>query len=147
MGWASASEIFDPVARALIDLGADAPTKRKVLGTLLRKLRDDDWDTADESLDEFRNDPVVVQIFYEQGVGNSVGDWPEGVLGYDQRTNEWTLTCEGGRDGCGELARGDGDSAAAHDELVCRWATHDAEVHGGDGRVPDRMLIERGPDR
>jgi hypothetical protein len=79
VGWASASEIFDPVARALIDLGADAPTKRKVLGTLLGKLRDEDWDTADESLDEFRDDPVIVQIFYEQGVGNSAGNWPVGA--------------------------------------------------------------------
>jgi hypothetical protein len=147
VGWASASEIFDPVARALIDLGADAPTKRKVLGTLLRKLRDEDWDTADESLAEFHDDPVIVQIFYEQGVGNSAGNWPEGVIGHDKRTNEWTLTCQGGRDSCGELARGDGDSPKEHDRLVHAWVAHDRQKHGGDGRVPDWMLIERGADR
>ena len=142
MGWASGSEIFDPVAQALIDLDADANTKRRVLGKLLDKLRDEDWDTADESLQEFRGDPVIVQIFYDRGIGNSAGDYPEGVLGYDEERNEWTLTCEGGRDGCGELGRGDGGSAQEHDRLVVLWAGHEAKQHGGDGRVARWMLLD-----
>lgn len=69
MGWASAGEIFDPVAQALIDLGADEQTKRRVLGTLIDKLQDGDWDTEDESLAEFADDPVIVALFAERGVG------------------------------------------------------------------------------
>lgn len=143
MGWASASEIFDPVAHALIDLGADADTKRQVLGTLIGKLQDLDWDTEDESLEEFRHDPVIVQLFYEHSVGNKTGDWPEGVIGYDQAANEWTLTCDGGRGAHGEVGRGAGDSALEHDRLVRLWASHEAEAHEGDGQVAEHMLLNR----
>jgi hypothetical protein len=31
--------------------------------------------------------------------------------------------------------------------LVHRWAAHERERHGGDGRVSHWMLIERGVDR
>lgn len=143
MGWASAGEIFNPVAQALIDLGADANTKRHVLGTLISKLQDDDWDTEDESLQQFRDDLVIVALFYEHGVGNTVGQWPEGLLGYDQHCNEWTLTCHGGPDACGELARADGDSPAEHDRLVRLWCGHEAKAHDGDGKVPTWMLIDQ----
>jgi hypothetical protein len=69
MGWASGGDIFDPVARALVDLGADDDTKRRVLGPLIDKLQDNDWDTEDESLYEFSGDPVIVALFAERGIG------------------------------------------------------------------------------
>ncbi|MFE3202163.1 hypothetical protein [Embleya sp. NPDC059237] len=68
MGWSSAGHIFDPVARALIDAGVDGPTKRKVLGDLIGRLQDGDWDTEDESLEEFLDDPDVVAAFADRGV-------------------------------------------------------------------------------
>lgn len=68
MGWASAGEIFDPVAQALIDCNASDELKTKVLGTLIGQLQDGDWDTEDESLDAFQNDPAIVTAFREHDV-------------------------------------------------------------------------------
>ncbi|HET6691724.1 MAG TPA: hypothetical protein VFG74_12755 [Miltoncostaeaceae bacterium] len=68
MGWSSANSIFDPVARALIDAGADDTTKRRVLGDLIGGLQDGDWDTEDESLEEFLDDPAVVAAFADRNV-------------------------------------------------------------------------------
>jgi hypothetical protein len=69
MGWASAGDIFDPVAQALIDLNADEETKRRVLGPLIDKLQDGDWDTEYVSLEQFSDDSVIVALFNERGVG------------------------------------------------------------------------------
>jgi hypothetical protein len=143
MGWASASEIFDPVAHALIECNAPDETKRRVLGMLIDKLRDNDWDTEDESLQEFRSDPLIVSLFYERGVGNELSYELDGVLDYDAKRNEWVLRCNG-RDGCGDLERADGSSTTGHDRLVRLWASHDAETHGGDGQVPQWMLCNPG---
>ena len=68
MGWSSANEIFDPVASALIELDASDAVLRKVLGRLIDKLQDGDWDTEDESLHEFRHHPAVVAAFADHGV-------------------------------------------------------------------------------
>lgn len=68
MGWASASRTFDPVAQGLIDTGASEEIKRRVLGALIGTLQGEDWDTEDESLEEFRDDPVIVDLFAEHGV-------------------------------------------------------------------------------
>jgi hypothetical protein len=141
MGWASAGDIFDPVAQALIDLNAPDETKRRVLGTLISKLQDGDWDTEDESLGQFRHDPVIVALFYERGVGNTVyGAETEGVIDHDEARDEWVLKCDG-RNGCGELGRGAGMSTVDHDRLVRQWADHDREQHGGDGVVDEYMLL------
>ncbi len=141
MGWASAGDIFDPVAQALIDLGADRGTKRRVLGTLIDKLRDGDWDTCDESLQEFGHDADIVALFVERGIGSDIdGNETEGLLGYDARNVLWTLDCHG-RNGCGRLGTSDGSSPEEHDRLIRLYAQHDAEQHGGDGQVPDWMLI------
>lgn len=140
MGWASASEIFDPIAQALIDLNANPATKRRVLGTLISTLRANDWDTEDESLDEFRHDAEIVAIFYEQGVGNKFeGDDADGTLDYDAHRNRWILSCSR----CGHFDTGDGSSAEEHDRLVRQWADHEASDHDGDGNVNDWMLINR----
>lgn len=68
MGWASATYIFDPVARALINAGVDDNTKTSVLTDLIRRLQESDWDTEDESLDEFKHDPAIVEAFRCNGV-------------------------------------------------------------------------------
>ncbi|NJP73385.1 hypothetical protein HCJ99_21390 [Streptomyces sp. C1-2] len=68
MGWNSANRIFDPVAKALIETGADDNTKRKALGDLISELQDGDWDTEDESLEDFLNDPAIVSAFADRDV-------------------------------------------------------------------------------
>lgn len=92
MGWASAGDIFDPIARVLIELDAPEEMKRRVLGPLIDKLRNEDWDTEGESLEEFRDDPVIVAIFRERDVTIDCGaeDGPGGrakrctrTLGHD----------------------------------------------------------------
>lgn len=144
MGWASAGEIFNPVAQSLIDCGADEQTKRKVLGPLIGKLQDGDWDTEDESLERFGDDLVIRALFYGHGVGNSMyGGGVEGVIGWDAGAREWVLRCMG-RSGCGQVGRRP-FTAQGHDQLVHLWVTHDADLHDGDREVPDWMLIEQGP--
>jgi hypothetical protein len=69
MGWASAGDIFDPVAQALIDLGATEDMKRGVLGPLIEKLQAEDWDTCDESARRFADDEVIADLFAEAGYG------------------------------------------------------------------------------
>lgn len=69
MGWGSAGyRIFDPVAKGLIEAGASEEIKRRVLGGLIKELRQDDWDTEVDSLIDFQHDPVIVAIFAEHGV-------------------------------------------------------------------------------
>jgi hypothetical protein len=68
MGWSSAHQIFDPVARALRDAGTSDQTKRKVLGDLIGQLQDNDWDTEDESLEDFLDDPAIVLAFADRNV-------------------------------------------------------------------------------
>lgn len=68
MGWSSANSIFNPVARALIDAGADETTKRKVLGDLINGLQEGDWDTEDESLEDFLDEPAIIDAFHDRGV-------------------------------------------------------------------------------
>ncbi|MGW5123256.1 hypothetical protein ACWEQ7_04175 [Streptomyces sp. NPDC004069] len=68
MGWNSANQIFDPVARALIEANASDDTKRDVLGKLIGQLQDNDWDTEDESLEDFLDDPAIVQAFAARDV-------------------------------------------------------------------------------
>lgn len=68
MGWSSAGHVFDPIAKTLIELGADGPTKRRVLRDLIQALQDGDWDTEDESLELFTDDPAIVLAFADRGV-------------------------------------------------------------------------------
>lgn len=68
MGWSSANSIFNPVAKALQNVGADDATRRKVLGDLIGGLQDGDWDTEDESLEDFLGDPAIVAAFHDHNV-------------------------------------------------------------------------------
>jgi hypothetical protein len=68
MGWASAGEIFDSVAEGLIASDAHDDVKRKVLSRLCASLQDGDWDTEQESLERFADDPTIVLVFRNHGV-------------------------------------------------------------------------------
>lgn len=74
MGWASAGYIFDPVAKALTELNAPDEMKVKVLGDLIGALQEGDWDTEDESLEQFRDDPAIVEAFRQHDVIIRCGD-------------------------------------------------------------------------
>lgn len=63
MGWGSARSIFDPIAQTLIDLQAPEDLTEILLADLIGRLRSEDWDTCDESLDYFRHFPVIVLAF------------------------------------------------------------------------------------
>lgn len=67
MGWATAGQIFDEIARKVIDGGASDEVKRAALGPVIDVLRDWDWDTEYESLEQFLDDPVIVALFAERG--------------------------------------------------------------------------------
>ena len=77
MGWNSGNEIFDPVAQTLIDLEVTDAVKSKVLYVLMDALQENDWDTEDESLERFKNDPAIVQIFHQHGIDTEEEDWEE----------------------------------------------------------------------
>lgn len=79
MGWNSANEIFDPVAQALLNNNVDHHSKVDILTTLIRNLQSQDWDTEDESLDDFRHEDSVVEAFRLCG-----------VPGHDSYDEDWT---------------------------------------------------------
>lgn len=62
MGWASAVEIFDVVAGALLD-DKDEVNKKAVLKILAQLLEDGDWDTQQDS--QYYDHPVVHEIMEE----------------------------------------------------------------------------------
>lgn len=68
MGWNSAGDIFDPVAQALLDSNVDYYSTVHILTVLIRGLQDGDWDTEDESLEQFAQWPAVVEAFEKCGV-------------------------------------------------------------------------------
>jgi len=74
MGWASAGDIFNRVADGLIEANASDDVKARVLGDLCGALQDGDWDTEDESLDLYANDPVIVQVFADHGISRGDDD-------------------------------------------------------------------------
>lgn len=65
---ASAGPIFDHIARALIDDGASETAKRQILGPLIDSLQAGHWDTENESLQEFSDDAVIVDLFAQRGI-------------------------------------------------------------------------------
>lgn len=65
MGWASAGGIFDPVCEGLQTAFLVPEQRQKILVLLIKALQDGDWDTEDESLGRFADDPVVVAAFRE----------------------------------------------------------------------------------
>ena len=69
MGWGSAGpEIFDRVARALVEANASDDLKERVLGELIGTLQGEDWDTELDSLQQFLDDPAIVRAFANNDV-------------------------------------------------------------------------------
>lgn len=68
MDWASAGEIFDPVCKGLQTAFLVPEQRRNILVLLIKVLQENDWDTEDESLEQFADDPVVVKAFQLRGV-------------------------------------------------------------------------------
>lgn len=68
MGWNSANQIFDPVAQALVDHHVPDDVVTTVCTALIRELQNNDWDTEDESLEQFADHPAIVAAFAAQGV-------------------------------------------------------------------------------
>ena len=95
MGWASAGAIFDPVAKAMVELKAPDEMKTRVLGDLIGALQDGDWDTEEESLDLFKDDPPIVEAFRQHdvivhcGVQSRDGGWCELERGHDGEHRDW----------------------------------------------------------
>lgn len=73
MGWSSANDIFDPVARTFIKCDLPDDMKTRVLAVLIKALQDGDWDTEDESLDRFKDDPAIVAAFRANGISLEEG--------------------------------------------------------------------------
>lgn len=65
MGWNTANDIFDQVCRKLQTSFVWPQTRQAILVTLIKALQEQDWDTEDESLELFLDDPVVVAAFRE----------------------------------------------------------------------------------
>lgn len=63
MGWASASWIFENVADSLVKSEATAEVKYEVCKSLIGSLLAEDWDTYDEVLDAYRNEPWILAAF------------------------------------------------------------------------------------
>lgn len=81
MGWASANEIFDPVARKLIAMTDEQVVITEILAVLIHEMQQCNWDTEDESLKEFKDNPAIVEAFRRNkiiiqcGAGGEAGDW------------------------------------------------------------------------
>jgi hypothetical protein len=71
MGWAGGNDVFDPVARTLIELGTDDSAKTQICSVLIDGLQDRGWDTESESLGQVADDPAIVAAFRERASSSS----------------------------------------------------------------------------
>lgn len=97
MGWASAGEIFNRTARAVLESQASDAETIEILYELADALRDGDWDTVDESIEEFAEYPyVVLALRMASGLlelDSATGDFA--TLKYERNTRQWVLTPNG----------------------------------------------------
>lgn len=67
MGFSRGNEVFDPVATIVLgyvdNQTIPAFVAKNILERLIEKLQEVDWDTEDESLHEFLDEPIVVEAF------------------------------------------------------------------------------------
>jgi len=68
MGWIEAREIFDPVAQALIDVGASDEIKTRTCNALIKALQSWGWEAESDSLERFAGDPAIVAAFRENRI-------------------------------------------------------------------------------
>lgn len=148
MGWASGGEIFNEVAATMLRCREDGSVQDQavvaVLSQLAGSLRSGDWDTVDELLAEFWDEPMIREVLFKADStqhmycdrGDYVG-YLEFAPGGDQEGDAWSLSCSQH----GELGTKPADSWESHDDLVRAWVEHDKSQHGGDGVVSARDLI------
>ena len=71
MGWASAGDIFDPMAKIILAKMKEGTTTPReaveILSVLARNLFDGDWDTERESLEAFDNHYIIYEAFKQAG--------------------------------------------------------------------------------
>jgi hypothetical protein len=136
MGWASAGEIFSDVAWALIEADADADLMDKVLYRLADSLTEQDWDTVDESIDEFAGHRVVQHALRKANGMQYLYGPEDRVQGYIQFTGDagggiWELDLDGERiTGAGTIA--------GFNALIGRWADRCGEY---SGEVRQRYML------
>jgi hypothetical protein len=63
MGWCSATDIFDKVAKFVISAEADTEFKRETLMALIGALEEGDWDCQRDSA--YWGDPLIESVFRE----------------------------------------------------------------------------------
>jgi hypothetical protein len=151
MGWSGAHDIFNGVADVLIQTGVNSEAIRLTLLRLIRELQARDWDTEDESLDQFRDHPLIVSVFYAAEVGDSLDSLSAqrvtGRISSSMEPAAWLLSCEG-PDGCGPVFQrlwsgSRADVARQHNEVLQAWADHDTTRHGAVGAEVDDWRLMR----
>lgn len=68
MGWSHGSEVFDPVAEKMIEIGVPPQQQTEIASALISALRDQDWDDPEESLSAFGRHPAIVEAFARQDI-------------------------------------------------------------------------------
>jgi hypothetical protein len=63
MGWGSAGRYFEIVADTLVEAEASDEIKYAVCLDLIESLLADDWDTWDESVEKYRDQPSILDAF------------------------------------------------------------------------------------
>lgn len=124
MGWASAGEIFNVVARGLLAAEANDELLGEICYELAKKLTDEDWDTVDESVEEFRGYPVVQNALRRADGRTYVDDDEDALMDYNPRSDEWVLSIGGN-----EFGRRPG-SVEGHDELIDLWFADGPDTAG-----------------
>lgn len=68
MGWAGGYEIFDPVAKLMVDYNVPDEVMTDIAEVLIRSLQNRGWDTEAESLGAFHDTPAIVEAFALRGI-------------------------------------------------------------------------------
>lgn len=72
MGFSRGNDVFEPVARVVIRKAEkgiiDYVVAEEILTALIGGLQNIDWDTEDESLNDFSDYPFIVSAFETNGV-------------------------------------------------------------------------------
>lgn len=94
MGWAGAGEIFTVVARGLLAAEANDELLDEICYELASKLTDQDWDTVDATVQEFKGHPVVQHALLKANGSMCLYD-PSGRLDFylewDSRSDQWEM--------------------------------------------------------
>ncbi len=120
MGWSGGGEIFNEVAWTLIEAGVEDQLMDRVLYKLADSLTDGDWDTVDESIDEFAGHPVVQHALRKANGMQYLYSPEDRVQGYIQFVGNaeggiWELDLDGER-------ITNAGTIAGFNELIGQWA-------------------------